>query len=140
MKSLLAYHSVNLFVGLAEYFCESGEEISTVKLVPAPSGVYICLGTVFGSKADVEPTKGRLVFLRAGVDNHFSSAIQLSEVANVPVHGCVYALAILDQLLAVAVDYSVKIFHQKIIFDTYDTVGHVIQNLWIRNVQSLSSC
>jgi CPSF A subunit region len=103
---------MHCFPGLAEFTCESGELISALELVSMSDGVtYICVGTVYNLEFELEPSKGRLVFLRIDASrNSTSSRIQLCQVVVHPITGCVYDLAILGQTLAVAANSSVRDF------------------------------
>jgi DNA damage-binding protein 1 len=97
--------------GLAEFFCEAGEEISALELLSiSDDATYLCVGTVYNLDLELEPSKGRLVFLKIHTScNTTSSQMQLSQVVVIPTQGCVYALTTLGQMLAIAANSSVRV-------------------------------
>lgn len=91
---------------MAEFVCKQGEEISSLEVVTIAENTYICLGTVFATNLEAEPSRGRLVFVKIDVGDETN--VQLFRVLDFPLQGCVYALAVLDShILAVALNSSV---------------------------------
>jgi len=96
---------------LSYFNCENEEEITTVQMIPSSDGdTAICIGTVFHKFGEREPSRGRLVLFNAKLDTRLSSnKLQLKQISELEVKGCVHALARVDGLLAAAIGPSVSI-------------------------------
>jgi CPSF A subunit region len=96
---------------LCQFTCQDNEEVTAIQLVPlSEADTAICIGTVFFTPGEKEPSQGRLLLLTAESDATLSSTgRQLKKTSEIDVHGCVYALARVNGLLAAAVGPSVSV-------------------------------
>jgi hypothetical protein len=80
-------------------------------MIPSSDGdTAICIGTVFHKFGEREPSRGRLVLFNAQLDTRLSiNKLQLKQISELEVKGCVHALARVDGLLAAAIGPSVSI-------------------------------
>jgi DNA damage-binding protein 1 len=96
---------------MSQFNCEPDEETTAVEnLSMDASPPLFCVGTFYYHVSEHEPTDGRLlIFSLKGQPSGRSS--QLSLIASAHVQGCIYALAIINGLIAVAVNASVRGYH-----------------------------
>jgi CPSF A subunit region. len=99
---------------LSQFNCELDEEITAVTtmnpLIESKTMPLFCLGTLWYKPDEKEPTDGRLLIFTA-YDNDSQSrmtTLQLSLVASMHVKGCVYSLAVVNGMIAAAVNASVS--------------------------------
>ena len=80
-------------------------------MIPSSDGdTAICVGTVFHKFGEREPSRGRLLLFSAELDTNLSSnKLQLKQISELEVKGCVHALARVGRLLAAAIGPSVSI-------------------------------
>jgi CPSF A subunit region len=97
---------------LCQFTCQDNEEVTAIRMIPLSEGdTAICVGTVFFKPGEKEPSQGRLLLLTAEFDATLSrTKRQLKKISEMDVHGCVYALARANGLLAAAVGPSVSAF------------------------------
>jgi DNA damage-binding protein 1 len=78
-------------------------------MVPLSKGdTAICIGTVFHRFGEKEPSQGRLLLFKAEFDARLSrKKRQLKQISELDVNGCVYALALVNGLLAAAIGPTV---------------------------------
>jgi hypothetical protein len=96
---------------LSQFNCSPNEEITALQSMSLSSAngrsqPYLCVGTFTYHADEKEPAEGRLLLF----DIHeipSSSGQQLALVTSLDVHGCVYALTNLDQMIAAAINASV---------------------------------
>jgi hypothetical protein len=96
---------------LCQFTCQDNEEVTAIQLIPlSEADTAICIGTVFFKPGEKEPSQGRLLLLAPEFDATLSSTRrQLKKTSEMDVHGCVYALARVNGLLAAAVGPSVSV-------------------------------
>ena len=79
-------------------------------MIPSSDGdTAICVGTVFHRFGEREPSRGRLLLFNAELDTGLSSnKLQLEQISELEVKGCVHALTRVNGLLAAAIGPSVS--------------------------------
>jgi DNA damage-binding protein 1 len=101
-----------LFLVLGRYRCEPDEEITSV--VPFTSSLenqeqhFFCLGTMIYNPEETEPSSGRLLIFTAFAGMTRTSTLELSMLASAEVNGCVFALSIVGNKIAAAVNSAVS--------------------------------
>ncbi|TFK70374.1 hypothetical protein BDN72DRAFT_542903 [Pluteus cervinus] len=104
------------FTELSQFICEIDEDITAVTIFsPTINGKatpLFCLGTYIYQAEEKEPTQGRLLVLSAHASPTPTrlSSHDLTLVTSQNVHGCVYALTVVDSLIVAAVNSAVKLF------------------------------
>jgi DNA damage-binding protein 1 len=77
-------------------------------MIPSSGDTVICVGTVFLKFGEKEPSQGRLLLFKVGLDARLSrTKRQLKQISELDVKGCVYALARVNGLLAAAIGPAV---------------------------------
>lgn len=101
--------------------CNSDEEITAIvsfSITEANGRVkpLFCLGTYVFQADDKEPVAGRLVIFTANsFEDESNSSLHLSQVASMDVKGCVYALALVNEIIVAAVNSSVSLISYSIL-------------------------
>ncbi|OBZ68977.1 DNA damage-binding protein 1 [Grifola frondosa] len=115
------------FKRLDSFTCDADEEVSAVLALPADaSGPSFCLGTVRFQQEEQEPSEGRIIVLGVNSTSSLSSTpSKLQILASETVNGCVYALACVRGMIAVAVNSAVVLFQMSQTDGTSETLKKV---------------
>ncbi|THH20561.1 hypothetical protein EW146_g835 [Bondarzewia mesenterica] len=94
-----------------EYKCEGEYEVTALQTLTTNDGdSYWCLGTTRFKADEKEPMEGKIHILTAEPAARASGSPQLRHRTAIDVTGCIYQLALIDGLIAAAINSSVVIF------------------------------
>jgi hypothetical protein len=99
-------------------------------MIPSSGDTVICVGTVFLKFGEKEPSQGRLLLFKVGLDARLSrTKRQLKQISELYVKGCVYALARVNGLLAAAIGAAVgSLFSAVSAAESGTMTGFSVQN------------
>lgn len=86
----------------ARYECGAEEEMTAIHALAAPLPCF-AIGTCRYKPGETDPTDGQLLIFSM----HTSGATHIKPVVSAEVHGCIFAMATITDMLAVAVNSSV---------------------------------
>ncbi|KAF9496184.1 hypothetical protein BDN71DRAFT_1415949 [Pleurotus eryngii] len=99
------------FENLCEFFSEPHEEFTVITKMKSVTDVkdvsVYCVGSLRYKPQEIEPTGGRLYAFAA---SYQQSTMQISVLASEEVNGCVYAVTVVGDLIAAAVNSAVMLF------------------------------
>lgn len=106
---------------LGEYNCGQEEEITAIHTLSVPyqkcSLPCFIVGSCKYEPGDVEPKRGQLMIFRVHCEG--SSRPKLTLAASAQMNGCIFALTVVDGMIAAAVNSSVCSKHVRIVTITY---------------------
>lgn len=95
---------------LCEFFSEPHEEFTAIARLKSVTDVenlsVYCVGSLRYKPQEIEPTGGRLYAFAA---SYQQSTMQISVLASEEVNGCVYAVTVVGDLIAAAVNSAVRL-------------------------------